>query len=202
MASSSSSSIDVLEALLQFKEGGKRTIHRPSHHEVPVPNPLDPTQPHLIEGDVLPTSAKAQSYSSSFSFGSGKKSAFKKCTAQLMTTNVPNPLATPVAEKYPSEQPLETTAVNALTSLSTTTQDKPPTPHGFAVTPMAAPTSTSSSHAPPPNLYLDVSDVNADKIRDALNSKPQRGKKRCNLSELERVELTRTRNREHAKSTR
>ena len=199
---SSSSSIDVLEALLQFKEGGKRTIHRPSHHEVPVPNPLDPTQPHLIEGDVLPTSAKAQSYSSSFSFGSGKKSAFKKCTAQLMTTNVPNPLATPVAEKYPSEQPLETTAVNALTSLSTTTQDKPPTPHGFAVTPMAAPTSTSSSHAPPPNLYLDVSDVNADKIRDALNSKPQRGKKRCNLSELERVELTRTRNREHAKSTR
>lgn len=46
----SSTSIDVLEALLQFKEGGKRTIHRPSHHEVPVPNPLDPTQPHLIEG--------------------------------------------------------------------------------------------------------------------------------------------------------
>lgn len=199
---SSSSSIDVLEALLQFKEGGKRTIHRPSHHEVPVPNPLDPTQPHLIEGDVLPTSAM-QSYSSS-SFGSGKKSAFKQCTvAQLMTTNVPNPLATPVTDKYSSEQPMLSSAVNALTSLSTTTQDMPPTPHGFAVTPMAAPTSTSSSsHAPPPNLSLDVSDVNADKIRDALNSKPQRGKKRCNLSELERVELTRTRNREHAKSTR
>ena len=195
----SSTSIDVLEALLQFKEGGKRTIHRPSHHEVPVPNPLDPTQPHLIEGDVLPSSS-VQSYSS---FGSGKKSAFKQCTvAQPMITNVPNPLATPVADKYPSEQPMVSSAVNVLTSLSTTTQDKPPTPHGFAVTPMAAPTSTSSSHASPPSLSLDVADVNANKIRDALNSKPQRGKKRCNLSELERVELTRTRNREHAKSTR
>jgi hypothetical protein len=35
-----------------------------------------------------------------------------------------------------------------------------------------------------------------------LRSKPQRGKKRDNLSALERLELTRTRNREHAKSTR
>lgn len=132
------------------------------------------------------------------------KSAFEHCTvAQLMTTKVPNPLATPVADKYSSEQPMVSSAVNALTSLSTTTsQDEPPTPHGFAVTPIAAPTSTSSSHAPPPNLSLDAADVSADKIRDALNSKPQRGKKRCNLSEVERVELTRTRNREHAKSTR
>ena len=45
-------------------------------------------------------------------------------------------------------------------------------------------------------------DVRAEKIRDALNSKPQRGKKRQDLNDLERLELTRTRNREHAKSTR
>jgi hypothetical protein len=41
-----------------------------------------------------------------------------------------------------------------------------------------------------------------DKIDAALRSKPQRGRKRENLSVMERLELTRTRNREHAKSTR
>jgi hypothetical protein len=41
-----------------------------------------------------------------------------------------------------------------------------------------------------------------EKVEAALKSKPQRGRKRENLSELERLELTRTRNREHAKSTR
>ena len=44
--------------------------------------------------------------------------------------------------------------------------------------------------------------VRTTEIEAALRSKPQRGKKRDNLSDLERLELTRTRNREHAKSTR
>mmetsp|Transcript_1830 Transcript_1830/g.2631 ORF Transcript_1830/g.2631 Transcript_1830/m.2631 type:complete len:701 (-) Transcript_1830:348-2450(-) len=44
--------------------------------------------------------------------------------------------------------------------------------------------------------------IRSDKIKAALQSKPQRGRKRDNLNVLERRELTRTRNREHAKSTR
>lgn len=44
--------------------------------------------------------------------------------------------------------------------------------------------------------------VRAEKVEAALRSKPQRGKKRDNLNGLERLELTRTRNREHAKNTR
>ena len=44
--------------------------------------------------------------------------------------------------------------------------------------------------------------VRPEKIAAALRSKPQRGRKRDNLSAMERLELTRTRNREHAKSTR
>lgn len=44
--------------------------------------------------------------------------------------------------------------------------------------------------------------VRKDKVEAALKSKPQRGKKRDNLNVMERLELTRTRNREHAKSTR
>jgi hypothetical protein len=44
--------------------------------------------------------------------------------------------------------------------------------------------------------------IRSAEIEAALRSKPQRGRKRDNLSALERLELTRTRNREHAKSTR
>ena len=44
--------------------------------------------------------------------------------------------------------------------------------------------------------------VREDEIKAALESRPQRGKKRDNLTALERKELTKTRNREHARSTR
>jgi hypothetical protein len=44
--------------------------------------------------------------------------------------------------------------------------------------------------------------VRKEKVEAALRSKPQRGRRREDLSEKERLELTRTRNREHAKSTR
>ncbi len=44
--------------------------------------------------------------------------------------------------------------------------------------------------------------IRREEVEAALKSKPQRGRKRENLSVLERLELTRTRNREHAKSTR
>ncbi|KAL7527661.1 hypothetical protein ACHAWF_002269 [Thalassiosira exigua] len=44
--------------------------------------------------------------------------------------------------------------------------------------------------------------MRTNKINDALKSKPQRGKKRDNLNDRERLELTRTRNREHARCTR
>jgi hypothetical protein len=55
----------------------------------------------------------------------------------------------------------------------------------------------------PPDMDTSTTTaVRTDKIQDALNSRPQRGKKRCNLNDEERLELTRTRNREHAKCTR
>jgi len=47
-----------------------------------------------------------------------------------------------------------------------------------------------------------VNPVLKKQIVDAMNSKPQRGRKRNNLTDEERQELTRTRNRQHAKSTR
>jgi hypothetical protein len=72
--------------------------------------------------------------------------------------------------------------------------------------------STSSSSAAIPgstssNMTMMTTKQEAEMVRreeveKALNSKPQRGRKRGNLNEEERQELTRTRNREHAKSTR
>jgi len=44
--------------------------------------------------------------------------------------------------------------------------------------------------------------IRKQEVEAALRSKPQRGRKRENLNAEERLELTRTRNREHAKSTR
>ncbi|KAL3930902.1 MAG: hypothetical protein SGBAC_011563, partial [Bacillariaceae sp.] len=68
----------------------------------------------------------------------------------------------------------------------------------------------ASSPTPPmaPSLdsqYTSVSTTSGfrrEKVEAALRSKPQRGKKRDDLSAKERLELTRTRNREHAKTTR
>lgn len=58
--------------------------------------------------------------------------------------------------------------------------------------------STGMNH--PMEVKKDV--IRKEEIEAALKSKPQRGRKRENLSGLERQELTRTRNREHAKTTR
>jgi hypothetical protein len=54
----------------------------------------------------------------------------------------------------------------------------------------------------PKLLSLEQTLIRQKEIEKALHSKPQRGRKRANLNEVERLELTRTRNREHAKSTR
>mmetsp|Transcript_27560 Transcript_27560/g.64610 ORF Transcript_27560/g.64610 Transcript_27560/m.64610 type:complete len:236 (-) Transcript_27560:1527-2234(-) len=45
-------------------------------------------------------------------------------------------------------------------------------------------------------------EIRTEKVKAALLSQHQRGKKREDLNDMERVELARTRNREHAKSTR
>ncbi|KAG7364063.1 hypothetical protein IV203_037265 [Nitzschia inconspicua] len=69
---------------------------------------------------------------------------------------------------------------------------------------LPAPTSAGTSSKPegPEDKDPEPTIVRQEKVVEALNSKPQRGKRREDLSEKERMELTRTRNREHAKSTR
>ena len=182
-------SSDVIDALLQFSEGvtmkrrrrQQSNIYHPSM--MPVPNPLDPTQPHLIEGDAP--------------LDSGLKSTFTSAQHDdddgahdiVVSSLVPNPLiAIPSVEKQQSLPVVS--AVKTLAYLSTRQDKKQP----IEVTPNATPLPAPSKVVP--SLALP------EKISTALNSKPQRGKKRDNLSEEERIELTKARNKEYARNTR
>lgn len=197
-------SFDALEALLQFREGPAFKFKRRRTHSVvqpalPVPNPLDPSQPHLIEGDATsPVVSRPAS-------GSYLDAAFflpnLPACEPVACSSVPDPLATPVAVKAPQHALAPLPTVSAAKALSTPSSHSMVATHGFGMDPTAIPLPVLSSGDVKPKQLLEV-ELGSDKIRDALNSKPQRGKKRQNLSELERQELTRTRNREHAKSTR
>mmetsp|Transcript_50401 Transcript_50401/g.107337 ORF Transcript_50401/g.107337 Transcript_50401/m.107337 type:complete len:349 (+) Transcript_50401:138-1184(+) len=189
------SSVDALEALLQFRQGvlKKKTASpvesnsiRPS---MPVPNPLDPTQPHVIEGDSPSPGLNR------ISFASGVRSVPSKPNMAPIATTVPNPLATPLAHKHPTDHRFPAPVSSVYPSTATNKILN----HGFIFNrPVPMPTTSSYST---PRTATEV-EVRPEKISDALNSKPQRGKKRKNLRESERLVLTRTRNREHAKSTR
>ncbi|GKZ00449.1 hypothetical protein MPSEU_000997500 [Mayamaea pseudoterrestris] len=62
--------------------------------------------------------------------------------------------------------------------------------------------SRAAPSTPPTTNTTSPSAVHKDKVASALLSHPQRGRKRDELNEEERHELTRTRNREHARATR
>ena len=68
--------------------------------------------------------------------------------------------------------------------------------------PFSAPQAALDLPDSSPELSLEQTLIRQKEVDKALHSKSQRGRKRANLNEVERLELTRTRNREHAKSTR
>ena len=172
-------SSDVIDALLQFSEGvtmkRRRRQSNNYYHPsmMPVPNPLDPTQPHLIEGDIpLDSGLKSTFTSDQHDHDDGAHGI-------VLSSSVPNPLVatTPGVDKQQS-LPI-VSAVKTLAYLSTRQDNKKQT---IEVTPNATPLPAPTKVIP--TLALP------EKISTALNSKPQRGKKRDNLSEEERIELT------------
>ena len=201
-------SLDALEALLQFHEGvftTKTTRSRRHLARVPVPNPLDPAQPHLIEGDAPPNPNHSVHLQAA---EAGEKNGICSTLVAASVVHVPNPLmmTTPCAEITPvrgnSMEPDSNSTVSSSSSTSTAAlcdnykfvnNCGPTHPPAFP----SLPTSCAASM-----LALGEHDDRNDRLLDALNSLPQRGKKRQNLDEFERQELTRIRNREHAKSTR
>lgn len=195
-------SLDALEALLQFSEGVPKEMNHVScarslnvRPAAPVPNPLDPSQPHVIEGDS-PT--QTPNFNQPSIENDAKPDHSARSSMTPVVTSVPNPLAMSLTYRHPVQHPTPTpiAAANAMAPSSTPNKILN---HGFVVnSPMPMPAVSSIDVKP----ICSLDEMRSDKIRDALNSKPQRGKKRQNLTEVERVELTRTRNREHAKSTR
>lgn len=189
-------SLDALEALLQFREGvPKKIIESRRRPPMPVPNPLDPTQPHVIEGDTPPPATTGAFFEREL-----RGIPMVKPRMSPVVVTVPNPLAMSLDDKHPTTTHHPMSAPTSVAkSLAPFSAPNKILRHGFVMgypTPMPTMSSVAG-----PRQALGV-EVRSDKIWDALNSKPQRGKKRQNLSELERLELTRTRNREHAKSTR
>lgn len=188
-------SLDALEALLQFREGvPKKIIESRRRPPMPVPNPLDPTQPHVIEGDTPPPATTGAFFESE-----PRRIPAAKPRMSPVVTTVPNPLAKSLDDKHttPTHHPMSA-PISAAKLFAPSSAPKTIFCHGFV---MAYPIPMPVSSEAEPEQTLGV-EVRSDKIRDALNSKPQRGKKRQNLNKSERLELTRTRNREHAKSTR
>lgn len=199
---------DALEALLQFREGGASDskyklplrkvselsgpVHYPvsvqlqprprylpidpGHHlpQYPVPNPLDQARRHLIEGEARRVAfGRGATIHSSFALG--------------------NPRDAITGPFFANPHDAESGYRRSTDAMSLQQNPNWIVNHGgpemHHVTPISP-------------VVAGGEDVRAEKIRDALNSKPQRGKKRQDLNDLERLELTRTRNREHAKSTR
>ena len=121
------------------------------------------------------------------------KSTFSPPNLSPDAAAVPDPLSIPATEnKFPRHPSSYSSAIKRLTTVASQNWI---VDHGFAVS------GTGPRRPAASVLAFDV-DVRTEKIRGALNSKHQRGKKRQDLNQLERQELTRTRNREHAKSTR
>lgn len=197
-------SLDALEALMQFHEGVFTTKTTRSRHfaRVPVPNPLDPAQPHLIEGDTPPNPNHSVHRQAA---EAGEKNGICSTLVAASVVHVPNPLmmTTPCAEITPVRgcfmEPVSTVKSSSLTvalceNYKFVSKCGPTHPPALP----SLPTSCAASM-----LALGEHDHDRnDRLLDALKSLPQRGKKRQNLDEFERQELTRIRNREHAKSTR
>lgn len=82
------SSLDALEALLQFRRGRAAPAPQSLSPQplLPVPNPLDPAQPHFIEGDAPTCVSQRRAFC-------GR--AFSSAVA------VPDPLAKPTAPRLP-----------------------------------------------------------------------------------------------------
>lgn len=117
------------------------------------------------------------------------------------TPGAASPYRGPVARVPPLVTAVSSTTMNM--PLRSTTLS-PLLPAGHEHTPtrgVAAQESNIQKNQAELDSSADAS-IRKGEVEAALRSKPQRGRKRENLNAEERLELTRTRNREHAKSTR
>ena len=186
LSSADDSSLEALEALLTFRNGITSWSSPSVHPEIPVPNPLNPLLPHVIEGESTP-----RNHTKRFLTRAQQSIVLNRMHPPSHASSVPNPLELLTASSSFAE-PSASAALSHNRDCSQKFSD-----HNSDTLPCASDDATK-----PPGTATSDAPFRTDKIQDALKSRPQRGKKRRNLNEQERLELTRTRNREHAKCTR
>jgi hypothetical protein len=196
MLLSDDSSLEALEALLTFRKSVTMCRAPPCvHPEIPVPDPLNPLLPHVIEGDFSPMNRVKDPFS--------LKRAHHSITSRPPVSNdvpsVPNPLEALLTGKSSAQRSYKSTYSINHQSADLLEQSLSYYNTGSL---SAEVDKTNKPIAGTDGMSSMELAVRTDRIQDALNSKPQRGKKRRNLNDQERLELTRTRNREHAKCTR
>lgn len=193
LSTADDSSMEALEALLTFRHSITTSAPSPSvHPEIPVPNPLNPLLPHVIEGDAVPVNHSTAHFRPRM-----LKISMPNTSASSRVPSVPNPLNLYAGGSV---------AKRSLTHLYSAKHQAIGSSDQLLFSHAAAGDTVDSRDnaiKPPVKGTPNIHDaVRTDKIQAALNSMPQRGKKRRNLNDEERLELTRTRNREHAKCTR
>lgn len=172
-------SLDALEALLQIRESNRPLM--------PVPNPLDPAQPNFIEGDTPTCTVKPRAF----------------CSGAVDTTvTVPNPLATSTVEKYAVTHRLRAD-VSSPDALSHSSTQNDIFAHGLGMLPLT-PMPVILSQANPLEVQVRTDNPRETQARTDRSHapEPRRGEKRRNQDDLGPEELTRSQNREYAKSTR
>lgn len=154
-----------------------------------VPNPLHNVLPHLVSSPCRPAAT------------SSKKSAVVAPPYVPAAPNANYLIHSPSTYSF-----LQSMISQQRASLAscTSTMSNIGTPNPLLLSNQLIPlaSSSASSMMTAKEQQQHQVDIRREEVEKALNSKPQRGRKRRNLNEEERQELTRTRNREHAKSTR
>lgn len=207
-------SMAALDALLRFRESRSQDPNQEDHHKhgkVDSTPAASTTAPSSV-GGASPVGAwaglatKLNAFlplnAASILFHSQQQHAANQAHARLAamqaaaTKNWGNTILAAQSAEPPSEiLPHGNVAAAPLASSQQTSRTSSPSP---SLLPRSQPSPTERKDS----LGRTKEEVRKEKVDEALRSKPQRGRKRDNLSEKERLELTRTRNREHAKSTR
>ena len=160
---------------------------------------LQQAQLSYTSGQLAAAAASLQSGSPGSHFGrSSLLSAVLQNPAYASTSGTSNPFLNAVA-RGPS---LAAGVSSSMDMPQRSAALSPIRPAGLDLSTGAAPTAVVQEAHNPSMQTESEKIIRQGEVEAALRSKPQRGRKRENLNAEERLELTRTRNREHAKSTR
>ena len=179
------SSIEALETLMLFRETIVRCRAPPEvHHEIPVPNPLNPFLPHVIESDSPPVHFSEQP------FLARRPSFLRPPPVLLDVPAVPDPLAAfaacTSASQDSSMQSMPSESMQMHQQAESVEQKLQDTANASAG--CSDDIKTHAYITNNENVSNTKSTIPLDNLQNASNSS-QRGKKRQEINDLERSEI-------------